>query len=178
MRARTVFIADSLRGVLVNADGRAYTRKWRTGIQDMEYVINQAIGFLHKEHESRVHASGIFPPEISPTHIRSSSADIRPVDHGDPLLLPLENYLDGCGKSDDVWNVCLRCHAALLRGSIPKFSAKNQANVTLCQNYPDASTNLTLTEERLIAKCHPIGVVLKLRSGGQLVSYLQFIAIP
>jgi hypothetical protein len=170
----------------------ASRRQRTTGIQDVEYIINQAIGFLQKEHESRVHASGIFPPEISPAHIRSSIAyyqneisaaaqrsicascggtvpiaNIRPVNHGDPLLLPLENYLDNCGKSDDVWNVCLRCHAALLRGSIPKFSAKNQVNVTLCQNYPDALTDLTLTEECLIAKCHPIGVVLKLRSGGR-----------
>jgi hypothetical protein len=38
----------------------------------------------------------------------------------------------------------------------------------LCQNYPDALTDLTLTKECLIAKCHPIGVVLKLWLGGWL----------
>ena len=49
---------------------------------------------------------------------------------------------------------------------IPKFSAKNLVNVTLCQDYPSALEGLTLTEECLIAKCHPLGVVLKLRPGG------------
>lgn len=40
-------------------------------------------------------------------------------------------------------------------------------NVTLCQHYPDALKELTLTEEYLIAKSHPVGVVVKLRPGGQ-----------
>jgi hypothetical protein len=91
--------------------------------------------------------------------------NIQLVNHRDPLLLPLENYLDNCGKSNDVWNVYLRCYAALLCSSIPKFSAKNQVNMILCQNYPNALTNLTLTKECLIAKCYPIRVVLKLWLG-------------
>jgi hypothetical protein len=67
---------------------------------------------------------------------------------------------------------------------IPKFSAKNMVNVTLCQGYPSALEGLTLTEEYLIAKCHPLGVVLKLRPGGHLspVNYHalrgHFIVIP
>jgi hypothetical protein len=55
---------------------------------------------------------------------------------------------------------------ALLCSLIPKFSVKNQVNMTLCQNYPDALTDLTLTKECLITKCHPIRVVLKLWLGG------------
>jgi hypothetical protein len=41
-------------------------------------------------------------------------------------------------------------------------------NVSLCQAYPSALEGLTLTEECLIAKCHPLGVVLELRPGGHL----------
>lgn len=57
-------------------------------------------------------------------------------------------------------------------------------NVTLCQNYSSALEDLTLSEEYLIAKCHPLGVVLKLRPGGRSspVNYHalrgHFIVIP
>ncbi|KAI1829024.1 hypothetical protein DTO027I6_10052 [Penicillium roqueforti] len=71
-----------------------------------------------------------------------------------------------------------------MRGTIPKFSARNLVNVTLCQHYPDALEGLTLSEEYLIAKCHPVGVVVKLRPGGRSspVNYYalrgHFIVIP
>jgi hypothetical protein len=59
---------------------------------------------------------------------------------------------------------------------IPKFSAKNQVNISLCQHYPAALEDLTLSEEYLIAKCHPVGIVVKLRPGGQAspVNYHAF----
>lgn len=50
--------------------------------------------------------------------------------------------------------------------------------------YPTALEDLTLTEQCLIAKCHPVGVVLKLRPGGRAspLNYHalrgHFIAIP
>jgi hypothetical protein len=40
---------------------------------------------------------------------------------------------------------------------IPKSSFLNQANVTLCQHYPSALNDLTLPEEYLVAKAHPVG---------------------
>jgi hypothetical protein len=95
------------------------------------------------------------------------STDIRRFLDEDPLLRPLEGFLDSCGCSDGFWDLCSICHVALLRGSVPKFSAKNNVNVTLCQHYPDALKDLTLTEEYFIAKTHPVGVVVKLRPGGQ-----------
>ncbi|KAJ5370019.1 uncharacterized protein N7496_006111 [Penicillium cataractarum] len=94
-------------------------------------------------------------------------SDVSRLLPGDSLLHPLEGFLDSCGSNDGFWNLCSVCHAALLRGSIPKFSAKNSVNVTLCQHYPDALKNLTLPEEYLIARSHPVGVVVKLRPGGQ-----------
>lgn len=158
----------------------------------MSFVINQGISFLRREYESRVHASHVFPPQISPSHIRISIArfendmaiasrdatcsscgklvpshDIRQFLDRDPLLQPLEGFLDICGRSNGFWNLCSMCHAALLRGSVPKFSAKNNVNITLCQDYPCALKDLTLTEEYLVAKSHPVGVVIKLRPGGQ-----------
>jgi len=39
-------------------------------------------------------------------------------------------------------------------------------NVTMCQDYPSELKDLTPVEECLIAKCHPIGTILKLRPGG------------
>lgn len=44
---------------------------------------------------------------------------------------------------------------------------KNLVNVTLCQHYPHELEDLTLSEEYLIAKSHPLGVVVKLRPGGR-----------
>lgn len=59
------------------------------------------------------------------------------------------------------------CHTALICGAAPKFSAKNLVNVTLCQDYLSALADLTLTEECVIARCHPLGVIVKLRPGGR-----------
>ena len=55
---------------------------------------------------------------------------------------------------------------AISKKKIPKFSAAYFINVTLCQHYPSALEDLTAVEECLIAKCHPIGTILKLRPGG------------
>jgi hypothetical protein len=153
--------------------------------------LDRALCFLRDELETRAVASDVFPPDISCSHIRASvaryeddisaaakrcvcsscgelvpTADIYRVGNEDPLLLPLLGSLDACGRHDNTWNLCSSCHASLNRDMIPKFSAKNLVNVTLCQDYPSALEGLTLTEECLIAKCHPLGVVLKLRPGG------------
>lgn len=156
------------------------------------FAIDQGLDFLRQEHASRVRASDVFPPEISSSVKREAVSrfhknmalaardttccscgmlvalsDISRFLPGDSLLRPLEGFLDSCGSIDGFWYLCSLCHAALLRGSIPKLSAKNNVNVTLCQHYPNALKDLTLPEEYLIAKSHPVGVVVKLRPGGQ-----------
>ena len=79
----------------------------------------------------------------------------------------LRGCLDICGRHDDVWQFCSPCHSALRGGGVPKLSAKNSINVTMCQHYPSALEGLTAVEESLIAKCHPVGTILKLRPGGR-----------
>jgi hypothetical protein len=84
----------------------------------------------------------------------------------DPMLLLLEGILNSCGRHQDTWDLCLPCHASLNRDIIPQSSAKNLVNVPLCQDYPSALEDLTLTEEYLIAKCHPFAT-LQARSTGR-----------
>lgn len=93
-------------------------------------------------------------------------SNIYRIDNKDPLLLLLKGALDTCGRHNNIWDLCSSYHASLSRHMIPKFSAKNMVNMTLCQGYPSALEGLTLAEECLIAKCYPLGVVLKLRLGG------------
>lgn len=150
------------------------------------------LGFLGQEYEARAQASHTFPLGVTDFQVRQSitrfednmaiaardavcsscgrlvgSIDIRRLLANDPLLQQLEGGLDICGWCDGYWNLCSICHAALLRESIPKFSMENNLNVTLCQHYPELLRDLTLTEEYLIAKSHPVGVILKLRPGGR-----------
>lgn len=189
---------------------RPAVKKQRTlDIRTFQDSLNRALDFLRDELETRAVASDAFPPEISSSHIRASVAryeyiiseatkryvcsscgklvsgsNVYRMDNEDPLLLPLKGALDSCGRHNNIWDLCSLCHASLSRHMIPKFSAKNMVNVTLCQGYPSALEGLTLTEECLIAKCHPLGVVLKLRPGGHLspVNYHalrgHFIVIP
>ncbi|OKO97720.1 ATP-dependent DNA helicase PIF1 [Penicillium subrubescens] len=177
--------------------------------QRLQDNLDRAFALLRDELEARAVASDAFPPEISTLHIRESvaryedviseaakrcvcsscgklvpSSNIHRLDYEDPLLLPLQGALDTCGRHNNLWDLCSLCHTSLNRQMIPKFSAKNMVNVTLCHDYPSALEGLTLTEECLIAKCHPLGVVLKLRPGGHLspVNYHalrgHFIVIP
>lgn len=121
------------------------------------FVIDRGVDFLRQEHKFRVNASEAFPSPISPSNIRLSvarfekslelasrdlicaacgklvpSTNVRQILDNDPILYPLERLLDDCGWCEGYWNLCSVCHAALLRGSPPKFSAKNNVNVTLC----------------------------------------------
>jgi hypothetical protein len=103
------------------------------------HIICQAINFLHHEYQSRVHASNMFPPEISSSDIRASVAsyqnelcaatqksiccscgrlvyiaDICQLFNEDPLLRILEGYVDQYGRQEAVSNICSLCYACLL----------------------------------------------------------------
>ena len=75
--------------------------------------------------------------------------------------------LDTCGYQDGSWSFCKPCHADILKGKIPKFSALNSVNVVNCHDYPAALQDLTVVEECVIARRHPIGAILKLRPGNR-----------
>jgi hypothetical protein len=90
---------------------------------------------------------------------------------GDTRLHPLmasegRFQLDSCALEDASYGFCAPCFKALHKGKIPKFSALNGVNVTMCQNYPPELEDLTLTEEYAIARSHPIGTILKLKPNG------------
>src|SRR5947209_8763738 len=154
-------------------------------------AVRFAVGLLEDEFNQREIASQEFPPEISSSHIRSSIGryedemlaaserliccscgifvakyDIYKIDDQDNLILQQENSLDQCGHDESSWNFCRYCYAAVSSWKIPKFSAANFVNITMCQGYPSALEDLTAVEECLIAKCHPVGTILKLRPGG------------
>jgi len=152
--------------------------------------VKLAVGFLEHEFDIRQAASEAFPPEITSSHIRTSvgryedeisaasersvccccgrwvtAGDVYEISEQNDFILPPQGRLDRCGHHRDSWEFCTPCHTAVSRGSIPKFSALNLVNVTMCQDYPSALEDLTAIEECLIAKCHPVGTILKLRPG-------------
>ena len=155
-------------------------------------ALNRAVRLLEEEFEHREEASLQFPPDISPSHIRASigkfedemsaasktsvcsscgqvvpTTDIHQINDSSNTIDCLRGCLDNCGRHGDDWQFCSQCHSALRRGKFPKFSAKNSVNVTMCQDYPSALEDLTAIEECLIAICHPVGRILKLRPGGR-----------
>src|ERR1700735_1805330 len=155
-------------------------------------ALNQAVRLLEEEFEHREEASLQFPPDISPSHIRASigkfedemsaasktsvcsscgllvpTTDIHQINNSSNTIDCLRGCLDNCGRHGDDWQFCSQCHSALRRGKFPKFSARNFVNVTMCQDYPSALEDLTAIEECLIAICHPVGRILKLRPGGR-----------
>lgn len=172
-------------------------------------VLERSLAFLRDDYQARSAASDLFPPNVSPRSIRESmgryedelanasarglcascgmevpAANVLHVVGNDPILVPLVGSLDSRGLYGNRWSFCSSCHNALIRNVIPKFSGKNLVNVTLCQHYPSVLEDLTPVEECLIARSHPLGVILKLRPGGRSspISYraLQghFIVIP
>ena len=146
---------------------------------------------LEEEFKLRETASQEFPSEISSSHIRSSitryedemlasserliccscggffpRGDIHQIGDQDERLQGMR--LDRCGYHENSWDFCKLCHTAISQWKVPKFSASNSVNVTMCQEYPPALEELTPVEECLIAKCHPVGTILKLRPGGHV----------
>ena len=155
-------------------------------------AVRQAVHLLEDEFHRREAASHAFPPDISSSLIRESvskfedemsaaskrtvcsscgqfvlSTDVHRISDSNNSINCLRGCLDICGRHDDVWQFCSPCHSALRAGKIPKLSARNSINVTTCQHYPSVLEDLTVVEESLIAKCHPVGTILKLRPGGR-----------
>jgi hypothetical protein len=90
----------------------------------------------------------------------------------DPRLQPFRVdsdaslQLDSCAKDGSDYLFCSPCHSAISQNRPPKYSALNGVNVTFCQSYPDVLQELTLVEECLVARSHPIASIVKLRPQG------------
>jgi hypothetical protein len=120
-------------------------------------LLEQALRFLHNKYNSCVAASDVFSPQISAADIRRSVARYEdeittatkrgicascgrtvPIQHiyeindANPILLPLKHVLDKCSYHNNIWDICLACHASLTQHTIPKFSAENLVNMTAC----------------------------------------------
>jgi Domain of unknown function (DUF6570) len=151
---------------------------------------------LIDDHIRRVAATAQFPPQISHSCVRDClsrfddhiTAGITATRHicgscgsfiveqlfrlseNDPLLLHVGSAvsprLDSCALVGTEYLFCRPCFTAIHQGAPPKYSALNAVNVTFCQHYPAVLRDLTLTEECLIARGHPIASILKLRPLG------------
>jgi hypothetical protein len=144
-------------------------------------AVQLAVGLVEEEFKLCETASQEFPPEISSSHIRSAisryedemvaasersiccscgsfvqTRAIRKIGEEDDAIRLLEGRLDQCGHHESSYEFCTSCHTALMGQKIPKFSAANSVNVTMCQHYPSALEDLTAVEESLIAKSHPV----------------------
>ncbi len=75
-------------------------------------------------------------------------------------------FLDHCGREIDEYRFCYSCFNILKQKKVPKFSSVNKVNVVMCQDYPPTLKALTLIEEMLIAQCHLVISILKLRPNG------------
>jgi len=120
-------------------------------------TVEIALGFLRDEYELSRAASETFPPDITSSHIRTSvrkyeeiisaaskrsvccscgkftaTTDVYKMDDKDGLILPIQGNLDSCGRDENAWIFCTLCYTALSHNNIPKFSAKNLVNVTMC----------------------------------------------
>ena len=136
-------------------------------------AVKLAVGLLEDEFKLREAASQAFSPEISFSNIRTSVGkyedemsaapkrsvccccgkfvsmlDIYQIDNANDSILHLQDSLDDCGRHDNTSDFCLSCHAALSRANVPKFSAKNFINVTMCQHYPPVLEDLTASHTR------------------------------
>lgn len=93
--------------------------------------------------------------------------------------LLIEQQLDNCGKhglgsNEERW-LCEECTHALTLGKVLKFGGSNHVNVTACHQFPAELVDLTLVEEAVIARAHPVISILKLRpiDGSDLATTYQ-----
>ena len=103
------------------------------------------------------------------------------VHQGDPFfMLGINSHaftslsLDQCGYVRGSFLFCKSCFRYIKDLKFPKFGATNIINVCACQDYPDVFKEITLVEEAVIARAHPIISILKLRpSGASLLASYQ-----
>ena len=76
--------------------------------------------------------------------------------------LSLDQF-DSCGCLSQSYTFCKECWKRITEGKPPKYSISNGMPQLCCQNYPSALENLSIAEEAVIARAHPVVTILKLR---------------
>ena len=133
------------------------SRDIREAMQRYENVIEEACAGV----EASCASCGEFSTRTTLHRIPLDDNRLHPLKSTEGIY-----QLDTCALEDASYGFCERCFLALHRGHIPKFSALNGVNVTMCHLYPAELEDLTLAEECAIARSHPIGTILKLKPNG------------
>ncbi len=101
------------------------------------------------------------------------SGNLHCLHHDHPTLLAafesrilVESDLNNFGRRGYEFLFCKTCYRRILESNPPKFGSTSQINVCECQSYPAALDGLTLVEEAVIARAHPVISILKLRPAG------------
>lgn len=76
--------------------------------------------------------------------------------------------LDSCGIVDKVFRFCQQCFLSLQRQELPKYGSCNNLPRVSCQSYPAVLSCLSMAEEAVIARAHPVTSILELRPNGGL----------
>lgn len=76
--------------------------------------------------------------------------------------LSLDQF-DSCECLSQSYTFCKECWKRITEGKLPKYSISNGMSQLCCQNYPLALENLSIAEEAVIARAHPVVTILKLR---------------
>ncbi|MCJ1350012.1 hypothetical protein MMC31_008255, partial [Peltigera leucophlebia] len=66
------------------------------------------------------------------------------------------DQFDSCGCSSQSYTFCKECWKRITEGKSPKYSISNGMPQLCCQNYPSALENLSIAEEAVIARAHPV----------------------
>ena len=77
-------------------------------------------------------------------------------------FLSLDKF-DSYGCSSQSYIFFKECWKCITEEKPPKYSISNGMPQLCCQNYPSALENLSIAEEAVIARAHPVVTILKLR---------------
>ncbi len=81
-----------------------------------------------------------------------------------------EEGLDTCGQNGNHLYFCQSCVNDIQKSKPPQFGCINGVNTYTCHSYPESLKDLTLVEEAVIARAHPIISIIMLRPSGASVS--------
>ena len=73
------------------------------------------------------------------------------------------DQFDYCGCLSQSYIICKKCWKRITEEKLPKYNIFNGMSQLCCQNYPPVLENLSIAEEVVIARAHPVVTILKSR---------------